>query len=311
MNSDTVRAALLLSNRLVRLNVAPLKAREFWSVLDCTDALGLDVSELLSTPERCDEVAVVAAGSSNANATVTGDRLRTLLDATRAFAFEIERLEEGGIQIISALDERFPTLLRDRMAHGCPPHVFAAGDLSTMQRPILSIVSESTSAGPIQLSARHAVAAAVVAGWSVATADSVSAGDIASTVIDEAVACEASLLVLSSAGINRAARQADLRKLVQASDVCLVSPFSPNAPESGAATRARDSMLHAVSNLTLVASCRDGTGPTWNAAFEAVQREPASVAVITGPGAPQGNLALAALGAQQLDDIDDLTGMLS
>jgi predicted Rossmann fold nucleotide-binding protein DprA/Smf involved in DNA uptake len=308
MNSDPVRAALLHSNRLIRLDVAPHKAREVWMVLDRTDALGLEVGELLGDPARCDDV---AGGSSDPGTTVTGDRLRALLDATRAFAFEAERLEEAGIQVISALDDRFPTLLRDRMDRRCPPHVFAAGDLSTTQRPTLSIVGESNTTGAMHLATRSAVAAAVVAGWSVATAGSVSAGDLASTVVDEAVACEASLLVLTAAGINRAAREPDLRKLVQASAVCLLSPFSPDAPESGAATRAQDSMLHAIGTLTLVVSCDDGTGPTWSAAFEAVQREPASVIVVTGQDAPSGNHALAALGAQQLADIDGLAALLS
>lgn len=312
MNSDTVRAALLLSNRLVRLDVAPLKAREFWTVVDRTDALGLEVSELLSDPARCDDIAQDGiTQDGDAAGSLTGDRLRSLLDATRAFAFEVERLEEGGIQVISALDDRFPPLLRDRMEHGCPPHVFAAGDLLTTQRPTLSIVGETNTTDDMHLAARHAVAAAVVAGWTIATAGNTSAGDLAATVVEEAVACEASLLVLSAAGINRAAREPDLRKLVQAGAVCLLSPFSPDAAESGAATRARNTMLHAVGTLTLVVSCEDGTGPTWSTAFDAVQREPASVVVVTGPDAPSGNHALAALGAQQLADIDDLPRLLS
>ncbi len=302
MTSDNVRAALLLSNRLVRLDVAPLKAREFWTVLDRTDDLGLDVGELLTDPARCDEVAVDA---------ITGDRLRDLLDATRAFAFEVERLEEAGIHVVSALDDRFPPLLRDRLDHGCPPHVFAAGDLSAAQHPTLSIVGEPDGTEAARLVARRAVAAAVVGGWSIATAGSNAPGDLAATVIEETVACEGELLVFAGAGINRAAREPELRKLVQAGAVCLLSPFSPDATESAAATRARDSLLHAAGTLTLVVSCQDGTGQAWGTAFDAVQREPASVVVVTGPNAPAGNRALAALGAQELVGVDDLTEFLT
>ena len=125
------------------------------------------------------------------------------------------------------------------------------------------------------------------------------------------MACEAALLVLSAAGINRAAREPDLRKLVQAGAACLLSPFSPDAAESGAATRARNAMLHAVGTLTLVVSCEDGTGPIWGTAFDAVQREPASVVVVTGPDAPAGNHALAELGARQITAIDELPALLS
>ncbi len=38
-------------------------------------------------------------------------RIRTLLDASRAFAFERERLEDGGIVLVSAIDPSFPASL--------------------------------------------------------------------------------------------------------------------------------------------------------------------------------------------------------
>ena len=323
MTSDTVRAALLLSNRLVRIDVAPLKAREFWAVLDRTDVLGLDIGQLLADPALADTVladtvlADTALADTALAGAISGDRLRSLLDATRAFAFEVERLEEAGIHVVSALDERFPPLLRDRMAHGCPPHIFAAGGLDSAQRPTLSIVGETgtatnaTDTSALHDVARRAVAAAVVAEWAVATADSTTATDIAATVLDEAVACEAALMAFTASGINRAAREPGLRKLVQAGAVCLVSPFGPDASQSAAATRARNAMLHAVGSLTLVVACDDGTGPIWAAAFEAVQCEPASVVVVGGPNAPTGNRALAELGARELAHVDELSGVLS
>lgn len=311
MNSDTVRAALLLSNRLVRIDVAPLRAREFWAVLDQADALGLDIAQLLADPARCDEIADTTGSDTSSTDAISGDRLRALLDATRAFAFEVERLEEAGIHLISALDDRFPPMLRDRMAHGCPPHIFAAGGVASAQQPTLSIVAEATAPAAMHDVGRRAVAAAVVAGWAVATPDSAAEGDIAATVLDEAVACEAALMAFTAAGINRTAREPRLRKLVQAGAVCLLSPFEPDAPQSGAATRARDAMLHAVATLTLVIACDDGTGPVWAAAFEAVQREPGAVIVVGDPSAPAGNRALAELGARQVGDIDELAGLLS
>jgi hypothetical protein len=69
-------------------------------------------------------------------------------------------------------------------------------------------------------------------------------------------------------------------------------------------------MLHALGSLTLVVSCADGTGPTWAAAREAVEREPGSVVTVVDAQAPAGNMALADLGAQRLDTIDDLHGLL-
>lgn len=299
--TDTARAALLLSNRLTRLDVAPLKAREFWSLIDRTDALGIDLGSLLREPSLCDSVAADD---------VPADRLRALLDAMRAFAFEVERLDEAGVHLLAALDPRFPSMLRDRMGHGCPPHLFAAGAVDALALPTLSIVGDVDGGDWADDVARRAVAAAVVAGWAVAIADSSDVTDLAASAIDEALACEAAVVALAAAGINQVAREPALRRLVQSNAICLASPFAPDASASGAAVRARNSMLHALGSLTLVVSCADGTGPTWAAAFEAVEREPGSVVTVVDADAPAGNRALADLGAQRLDAIDGLHALL-
>jgi predicted Rossmann fold nucleotide-binding protein DprA/Smf involved in DNA uptake len=299
--ADTVRAALLLSNRLTRLDVPPLKAREFWALVDRTDALDINLGALLGEPSLCDSVA---------SDDVPADRLRALLGAMRAFAFEVERLDEAGVHLLAALDSRFPSMLRDRMGHGCPPHLFAAGAVDGLALPTLSIVGDVDGGDWAHDVARRAVAAAVVAGWSVATPDSSDASDLAASTIDEALACDASVVALAAAGVNQVAREPALRRLVQSNAICLASPFAPDASASGAAVRARNSMLHALGSLTLVVSCADGTGPTWAAAFEAVEREPGSVVTVVDANAPTGNKALADLGAQRLDAIDDLHGFL-
>ncbi len=300
-HADTVRAALLLSNRLTRVDVAPLKAREFWSLVDRTDALDIELGQLLHEPALCDSIATDD---------VPAARVRSLLDAMRAFAFEVERLDESGVHIIAALDARFPQILRDRMGHGCPPHLFAAGAIDALSHSSLSIVGDGDVDDRAAATARHAVAAAVVADWSVSIPDTDHPGDLAAVAIDEALACEATTVVLSAAGINQVARQPDIRKLVQSNAICLASPFAPDAAASGAASRARDSMLHSLGSLTLVVSCADGTGPAWAAAFAAVEREPASVVTVVDADAPPGNRALADLGAHQLASIDELHELL-
>lgn len=304
-SSETLRAGLLLSNRLTNVGVAPLKAREFWALLDRVEAAGSDLAGLAGDGALLDAVAA---------ADVSADRVSALLDATRAMAFEIERLGEGGIELVSALDERFPPLLRTRMSHGCPPHLFAAGDVDHLSNRSLSIIGEPDESQRRHEQVRQAVAAAVVAGWNVVTptADTSpnSVGDIAGTVIDEAVACDAALVLVADDGINRVARQPDLRRLVQARQVCLISPFAPDDAASAATTRARDAIVHATATLTLVMGCNDGTGSIWASMFGPVSNEPTSIATIVDDQSPAGNRALCTFGAHELTTIDDLHTLL-
>ncbi|WP_395151658.1 DNA-processing protein DprA [Ilumatobacter sp.] len=306
MSSDTQLAALLLSNQLTRLDVAPLKAREFWGLVDRTDALGIDVGALLTdTTVR----AQVAQGD------VSEQRLSGLLDATRAFAFEIERLGEGGITLLSALDKRFPVLLRDRMQHRCPPHLFAAGATDVLLLRRLAIVTDVID-DAIASIVRQAVAATVVAGWATvvgAPGESRNGDDpaIDDVVLDESGACGSTPIVVAANGINRAARSPDLRKLVQQQALCLVSPFVPDTTASAATSRARDAVVQAMADRTLVVACTDGTGPTWATALASVEGEPASVLSFTGPGSRPGNTALVGMGAVNIDHIDTLHEHLS
>ena len=306
MSSDTQLAALLLSNQLTRLDVAPLKAREFWGLVDRTDALGIDVSALLTDPTVRAQVA---------HGDVSEQRLTGLLDATRAFAFEIERLGEGGITLLSALDERFPVLLRDRMQHGCPPHLFAAGATDMLLHRRLAIVTDAID-HTVEPIIRQAVAAAVVADWTTVIGAPGQAGNgegpaIDAVVLDESGACGSTPIVVAANGINRAARSPDVRKLVQDHALCLVSPFIPETAASAATSRARDAVVHAMADRTLVVTCADGTGPTWATALASVEREPASVLSFTGPGARPGNAALVGMGAVDIDHIDTLHEHLS
>src|SRR6478735_728650 len=99
---DTIRAALLLTNRLVSLDARPLTAREFWE-LTAHD----DPGELFHRGP--DEIANLTGCSHDQAA-----RLVTLLSASTALGFERDRLAEGGIELVSALDHRFPSSLRER-----------------------------------------------------------------------------------------------------------------------------------------------------------------------------------------------------
>src|SRR3954451_8014383 len=98
-SSDTVRAALLLTNRLVSLATVPLTAREFWALTD-----RIDPGDLFH--RDAGEIAALTGGSSEEAA-----RLVTLLSAATALGFEQDRLAEGGIELVSALDDRFPASL--------------------------------------------------------------------------------------------------------------------------------------------------------------------------------------------------------
>src|SRR6188474_612747 len=84
-HSNASLAALLLTNRLAAVAAKPFTSSEFW--------------RLVGSCGRLDELLTADVAGISLRAGVDDDeavRIRTLLDASRAFAFERERLEDGG-----------------------------------------------------------------------------------------------------------------------------------------------------------------------------------------------------------------------
>ncbi len=294
---DRIRAALLLTNRLVRLDATPLTAREFWQLVDSVDPADLLHAESAAIAE----LAGVDADEAS--------RYRSLLDAATAMSFEQERLADGGVVLVSALDDSFPARLRDRLQHGCPPFLLAAGPTDWLGRTSLGVVGARDADERALAVARRAAELAVERGWPVVSG---LARGVDQAAMDGAHQAGGAVVGVPAEGISLASRSAEVRRRVHAGDLCLASPYAPAARFSAASALGRNKIVAALSMVTFVVAAADGTGGTWAGAKEALARRYAPVAVWTGDGATEGNQALVQRGGvpvtdlAQLFDIDDL-----
>ena len=286
-STDTVRAALLLTNRLVRLDADPLTARAFWQLVD-----RVDVGELLhATAADISELGGVDPDES--------ERLRTLLDAATALGFEQERLADGGVELLSALDDRFPVVLRERLGAACPPFLLVAGPIDWLGRQALGVVGSRDADEPALDVARRSAELAVEHGWQVVSG---LARGVDQVAMAAALDAGGAAVGVPAEGILRAARNAAVRSRVHAGELCLASPYPPDAPFRAGNAMGRNKIVYALSSVTFVAAAEDGTGGTWSGAREALERSYAPVAVWTGSGAPAGNRALVRRGATPVND---------
>jgi len=294
---DRSRAALLLTNRLVPLGAKPLAAREFWQLVERVDPADLLHADAATIAERAGVDAAEAA------------RYRTLLDAATAMSFEQERLADGGVSLVSALDESFPARLRDRLGDGCPPFLLTAGPVDWLEGPSLGVVGSRDADQPALDLARRAGEVAVRHGWSVVSGLARGADHAA---MDGAHDVGGAVVGVPAEGISLASRSAAVRRRVHAGELCLASPYAPDARFSAASALGRNKIVYALSKVTFVVTAEDGSGGTWAGAKEALERRYCPVAVWMGDGASDGNHALVRRGATpitelaQLLDIEDL-----
>lgn len=288
---DRLRAALLLTNRVVDVGAKPLTAREFWSIVEQRDP-----AELVGC-SAADVAARLAVEEDEAT------RITTLLGAASALAFEEERLLDGGIQLVSALDGRFPARLRDRLGSACPPFLLVAGPVEWLNPPGLGVVG-SRDAGPDAAEvARRAAERAVAEGMPVVSG---LARGIDQIAMWAALDAGGAVVGVPAEGIQRSSRNGDVRQRVHSADLCIASPYAPGAPFRAGNAMGRNKIVYALSQLTLVVAADEGTGGTWAGAKESLSRSFAPVAVWTGEGAKDGNHALVGLGAAPVDSVDAL-----
>jgi predicted Rossmann fold nucleotide-binding protein DprA/Smf involved in DNA uptake len=288
---DTTRAALLLTNRLVTLDAKPLTAREFWTLVDRVDPGALvhhDAARIASLAD------------------VDGDeaeRYRSLLDASTALSFEQERLLDGGISLVSALDDHFPGGLRERLGAACPPFLLIAGPVAALDTPGLGIVGSRDAEDDVLATARDAARLAVEHGWPVVSGLARGVDQAAMTAALEAGGVVSGV---PAEGILRASRNADVRRRVHDGELCIASPYAPDAPFRAGNAMGRNKIVYALSKVTFVVASDKDSGGTWAGAKEALDRRYARVAVWAGAGAKDGNHALIDRGGVPITDVSQL-----
>lgn len=287
-SADHIHAALLLTNRLVDLGAKPLSAREFWQLVE-----RVDPGELIDL-----DVEGIAARADVDPA--DAQRFRTLLDAATALSFEQERLDDGGVSLVSAFDERFPSALRERLGSVCPPFLLVAGPVELLAGPCLGVVG-SRDADDVALDvATRAGSLAVDAGWSVVSG---LARGVDQAAMSGALDRAGTAVGIPAEGILRAARNAEVRGRVHEGALCLASPFAPSAPFRAGNAMGRNKLIYALSRVSFVATSDKDAGGTWGGATEAIDKGFTHVAVWSGEGAGSGNEALVARGGTPITDL--------
>ena len=272
---DNVHAALLLTSPLAGEGPPPLKAREFWALVD-------EVGDL--TPL----LAEVPADRPDA------ERLRALLGRATAFAFAVEDAERQGITLLSALDARYPARLRSGMGAQAPPVLHTVGPLGLLAGPLVAVVAaddlgQSPSTGgsgeaaeashlgeggeiaggeevsrvrgaserSTLVAARAAAAAAAADGHTVLTGGFATPLDAAAT--SAALEAGGAVVGLLSHPLSSHLHTPEVRRAVHGGRLCLVTPFRPNAPWTPTAEAGRAAVAAALADRTVTVPTRTPT----------------------------------------------------
>jgi len=232
-------------------------------------------------------------------------RIARLLDRSSRLALELENLFSRGMWVVTRVDERYPAKLRDTLKHQAPSVLFGAGNIRWLQRPGVAVVGSRNIDEAGAAFAREVGVKAVAAKLPV-----VSGGARGTDRIAMQAALEAGGIAFGALadGLERTARQADVREFVNDGKLVLLTPYLPTAGFSVGAAMGRNKVIYGLADFAVVVSSDHQTGGTWAGAVEALKAGWCPVFVREGERVPKGNRELLKLGGSALP-ADELAGI--
>jgi DNA processing protein len=293
--SDDAKAVLVLTTRLGdrdRLSLSP----GAWHRL----AQGLSDAGL--TPAAVFDADFDAGRFAGLDA----EKVRQLLAGTLSVFVELDALASKGIWVLTAADSRYPARLW-ALGDAAPPCLFGVGEPNLLAAGGLGVVGSRNVEPQGAAVAQEMARAAVRSGLALISGGARGVDQLAMNAAHQAGGPVVGVLGDS---LEQRIRKADMLAALDDGRTCLVVQQHPAAGFSPAAAMARNKLVYALADMTVVVAADSGGGGTWSGAEEALRKHYGRVAVWRGEGEGPGNMALERMGATAVRSMDELEMLL-
>jgi predicted Rossmann fold nucleotide-binding protein DprA/Smf involved in DNA uptake len=233
----------------------------------------------------------------------SAERLARLLARGGQLAFELERLANSGIWVLTRADEEYPQRVKKLLAAAAPPILYGAGPQSALRERALAIVGSRDADGAALTFARtlahrcvdhHVV---VVSG---------AARGIDLEAMGAAIEAGGVAVGVTVDPLERLVRRLALRGPLAEGTLTLMTPFHPAARWQAGNAMRRNRIVYAMSSAAVVVATAAGSGGTWTGAVENLRAR--WVPLYVRAGEDDGSRALVRAGATPLaeDTLEDL-----
>jgi len=283
--TPNAQAILLLCSHLglqPGAEYAPLTLRE-WNPLarklleagfQPGDLLGWAVSDLMSSLGLSEEEAA---------------RLTRLRERTESLAKALDHLESLGIGVITRADMDYPLRYKERLKDSAPCVLFYAGERQLLGQPGLAVVGSRHLDEAGQACAEFVGNAC---GFSGLVLYSGGAKGVDTLSMRAALEARGSAVGVLADSLERAMRVPETRSALERGDLCLVTPYTPNAGFSVGAAMGRNRLIYTLADYAIVVASDAETGGTWAGATETLKAGWVPVFVLDHPAMPEGNRRL-------------------
>jgi len=220
------------------------------------------------------------------------DRLAKLLERSGVLAIALERLKSLGIHPLTRSDSDYPQRYRQRLKDSAPLVLFYAGEKALLGQPGIAVVGSRHLDDAGQECARFVGNACGMSGLVLYSGGAKGVDTLSMDSALEARGTAVGVLADSLEKVVRT-RQDALRR----GDLCLVTPYSPNAPFSVGAAMGRNRLIYTLADYAIVVASDVEIGGTWAGATETLKNGWVPIFVLEHEQMPEGNKLLLQKGA--------------
>jgi len=239
----------------------------------------------------------------------TADRVASLLDRGGTLAFELERLADRGVWLVTRADDEYPQRLRQRLGLEAPAVLFGAGRRDAVPARGVAVIG-SRDGTPAALEFAEQLGRSVASQG--ATVVSGAARGVDRTAMSGALGAGGTAVGVVADALVRLTQQPEVREALVDERLTLVTPYSPEARFTIGNAMGRNRFIYCLSDVAVVVATSAGSGGTWAGAIENAKAGWIPLLVWDSAAAPAGNRELLAQGGRPISSpsaatlLDDL-----
>lgn len=222
------------------------------------------------------------------------DRISILLKRSGSLAIELERLDSLGIHALTRADADYPSRYRQRLKESAPSVLFYAGAQALLGQPGIAVVG-SRQLDEVGQSCAEFVGNTCALSGLVLYSGGARGVDIIS--MNAALSARGTAVGILADSLEKAVRGPEMRAALVRGDLCLATPYSPNAPFSVGIAMGRNKLIYTLADYAIVVASDVEKGGTWAGATEALKAKWIPIFVLEHPAMPEGNKMLLQKGA--------------
>lgn len=278
--------ALLLSCSRLSLSsysdIAPLTLKEWNVVAKKLQELSMRPADLL---ERSAEEIQRQLELSSEEA----ERVSHLLERSGSLSIELERLASLGINCLTRADEDYPARYRSKLKESAPAILFYSGEKALLGQPGIAVVGSRHLDEAGQACAEFVGNACGLSGLVLYSG---GAKGVDTLSMNSALAARGTAVGIVADSLERTIRNPENRTALSRGDLCLATPYAPDAPFSVGTAMGRNKLIYTLADYAVVVASDADKGGTWAGATEALRANWLPVFILDHTAMSNGNKML-------------------